>query len=554
MAALFFDTAPLFGQGAKLPGGVDRDPLEALINRPSTRTPGQPIALEEAIDPGRYRLGPGDQLEFAIWGIVELHFDLMVAPDGTVSVPSVGGFRVAERTLAEADSVLKSAALVFYPRSRIELRLTGIRTRRLAIAGAVQAPGLYDLPAVERLSTLIQQAGGFVTATPPTSSPQSGMKQRSSEPEAKSERSQVFAPGVASKRRVIIEHRNGSRSRVDFLRFLKLGDREFNPVLADGDRVSVAMRDSTTGVVEVLGAVGEPGFLEWLPGDRLGLILDLAGGVASNADRSAVRVVRHARVQAGRTDTTLNLDQGGSDFAVEAEDRIYVRKTVSSGHRYRVEVSGEVQHPGFYPIDPGRTRLSEVLTSAGSMTEWADTMKARVVRQPHPGLAEDGEFERLRDLQTATLSAVEYGFVKARWRQEEPVVTADFVGILRGSRDALDPVLEDGDRIEVPLYSGTIRIIGQVARPGYSQWRPGYRMEDYIAAAGGYLWNANKGAVRIIKSESGAWVKPGKSVKIEAGDTIVIPDKRELSAWETWKEVLLAISQVATVLIVIRSF
>jgi protein involved in polysaccharide export with SLBB domain len=92
-----------------------------------------------------------------------------------------------------------------------------------------------------------------------------------------------------------------------------------------------------------------------------------------------------------------------------------------------------------------------------------------------------------------------------------------------------------------------------VNNPGLIHYVPGENFHYYIQKAGGYSWNARKGMLRLIKAHSGTWMKPKKSTPIEIGDTIFVPEKQEVDWWELSKDLLLVASQVATVLIMIKS-
>ena len=48
---------------------------------------GKIAALEKAIDPEKYIIGPGDILSFNIWGAMEAQIPLPVSPEGKLSVP-----------------------------------------------------------------------------------------------------------------------------------------------------------------------------------------------------------------------------------------------------------------------------------------------------------------------------------------------------------------------------------------------------------------------------------------------------------------------------------
>ena len=75
----------------------------------------------------------------------------------------------------------------------------------------------------------------------------------------------------------------------------------------------------------------------------------------------------------------------------------------------------------------------------------------------------------------------------------------------------------------------------------------------YIAAAGGYNKRAKKGNVKIIKGKTGVWLDADEKVKIEEGDIIFVPEKKERDWWEMFKEGLLVTSQIATILFIVSN-
>jgi len=81
----------------------------------------------------------------------------------------------------------------------------------------------------------------------------------------------------------------------------------------------------------------------------------------------------------------------------------------------------------------------------------------------------------------------------------------------------------------------------------------GKNYEYYIGKAGGFSWNARIGKIRLIKAHSGTWIKPKTHTPIEIGDTIFVPEQQETDWWGLSKDLLLAISQIATVYIMIKS-
>ena len=69
-------------------------------------------------------------------------------------------------------------------------------------------------------------------------------------------------------------------------------------------------------------------------------------------------------------------------------------------------------------------------------------------------------------------------------------------------------------------------------------------------SAGGYLWNARRGKVRIIRGGSGEWMRPKDVEEILPGDAIWVPEKPERDLWKIVRTGLSIAAQAATVYIV----
>ena len=520
---------------------------------------GGAVALEGPVDPDEYILGPGDQLEFNVWGVFERREAVIVAPDGAIAVPSVGELKVAGLSLSQADSLFRRRAAGAYPKAEVHLRLTAIRTMKAAISGAVNAPGLYTVTPVDRLSALVKIAGGLIlpdekskeaeTIRELTVVPRTAAERRSLQriQEAKLHRAQ------ASLRHIAIISRDGSSRTVDLQRFYVTGDLSFNPLLRDGDAVLVPIVNREIGVIDIFGAVKSPGQYEFRPGDKLRDIIELAGGFRADAINDTVSVVRFEAD--GQTQTLLQLyltgldDRGG---LLRADDRVFVRKRPDFMNKVQVTVKGEVFYPGSYAIEADKTRLSDVIKACGGITDRANLYSARVIRRSMETM-DDPEFERLKTLTVADMTDMEYEYFKIRSREEAPLVVVDFMKLFVKGDGSQDVFLQDKDEIEIPTISPTVKVAGQVTNPGLLRYVEGSNYEYYIEKAGGFSWNARKGKIRLIKAHSGMWVKPRNNTPIEIGDTIFVPEKQETDWWALSKDMLLAVSQIATVLIMIRS-
>ncbi len=169
------------------------------------------------------------------------------------------------------------------------------RTVRISVAGQVQRPGAYDLPA----------GGGVVEAV-------------------------ALAGGVAQKAaltRVTVKHADGTMTNADLFKVMVLGDMQANLKLHAGDLVMVP---ESKARVAVLGAVRMPGYFDIEEGTapRTTDLVAMAGGADKHARISQVAIMRMVNNQATRINVDLEkvLRQGRSDEdqLVRSGDVIYV--------------------------------------------------------------------------------------------------------------------------------------------------------------------------------------------------------------------------------------
>ncbi len=543
---------------SQVPNYDIRKSLSEQINASDLKeAPVSLSALEGPIDPEKYRLGAGDALEFKVWGKIEITHTLKVAPDGFVAIPNVGSFELAGKTISDATGFISEKARERFPNGVIELRLLAVRKMKVVVSGSVNFPGVYDLLAVDRLSKLISEAGGFIdletTKESKDSQRQKARDEKSKEEDEKSKEHKNIKPSV---RRIKITDREGRTRHVDFLTYLNTGNIECNPILKDGDKVHVSVTDVEVNNLSVFGEVKLPGKYEYVEGDSLLDLINIAGGFKESALISDISILRFSG-EDGDYEREIKVNYydyiGHSKGPrLEPDDRIFVRKIPDFRNKYHVEVIGEVLYPGIYPITQDSTRLTDIIADCGGFTDRANLRSAKVIRK---SIAEvdDPEFERLSKMNVAEMREMEYEYYKTRLREEEPNVVVDFHKLFVESEESEDIILRSKDEISIPVQFPTVNVTGQVNRPGLIRWIPGKNVEYYIERAGGFSWNAEKGKLRLIKAQTGMWIKPKNKTQVEIGDTIFVPEKQEIDYWELWKDIMLVVSQVATVILVIRT-
>ncbi len=494
------------------PSGVSRD------TRIQARALDFP-PLEGPVDPERYMLGPGDELELALSGRVNVRVPVAVNAEGSIFVPNLGHVRVGGLTIAAARARLSDEFRKGY--RGVQADITLIRPRRILIhvAGEVGRPGLVELQGPARVSEAVKAAAGFT--------------------------------GRASRRNLVVERAGGGIDSADLDRYTMLGLPSENPYLDDGDVVRVpALLHS----VEIRGEVVRPGILEFRSGDRLSEVLALAGGTRAGADSESVEVWRFVSSSESRSLTlplrpSLEAPGSPSDPLVEPDDRIYVRRVADWHRGANVQVVGEAVRPGAYAISPEGERASDLITRFGGFTRYADLGGVAVFRA---GLlpTRDSSFATVLRAGGSDAPGEDAEFLRAR-AQAQGTLSIRFRKLVLDRDRSADFDLRDGDVVSIPSRTGSVAIYGAVKRPGAVPFRPGADLEDYIRDAGGYGKRADRGKIRVTKVATGQPVRAADVASVEEGDLVWVPERGHTSFIKAVGNVTGFLAQIATIYLVI---
>jgi protein involved in polysaccharide export with SLBB domain len=480
------------------------------------------VLLEGEIDRATYRLGPGDRLALWLSGETVEVRNLDVTPEGMVLLDPAGPLRVGGLTVNEAEGKVREVLAGFLRNVDIRIQMVDVRRFRVHVLGQVEAPGVYIATAVERVSGVIDLAGGVTD--------------------------------IGSRRNVTVQRLGEDALEADLVAYEVLGHLENNPTLQEGDVVHVPpMHES----VLVLGMVFEPGRIEIRPGETVGELIALAGGPEPGASLTNVEIERFTEEDPTRTERLfLNLVGYHEDRAPDMKrplkdgDRVFLRSIPKWHEDHAVLVIGEVMYPGWYAIEEHRELLSEIIERAGGFTPLAALREATVVRAERDTVV-DKEFERLKNMPVADMTKTEYAYFKFRSREQRGKMVVDFEKLFRERDKSHDLILRNRDVVNVPRLPLTVSVEGQVGSPGQVIHVPDMGVKYYIEQAGGYSWNADRSEVRVIKVSTGEWMWPKDVKSLEPGDTIWIPEKREIEWWELFKDLTRVLAELATVYLVI---
>ena len=135
-----------------------------LALTPACATTHGPYDYTSEPDPrkGEFILGPSDALKITVWRNPELSTDVIVRPDGTISLPLVGDLQAAGRTSVQVkDEIVKRLHAYIKDESAIvTVAVTAINSYRFVVSGNVEHPGAYAANHYVTVMEALALAGG----------------------------------------------------------------------------------------------------------------------------------------------------------------------------------------------------------------------------------------------------------------------------------------------------------------------------------------------------------------------------------------------------------
>lgn len=108
-----------------------------------------------------YRINKGDKLRIDVWQEENLHAEVMVSPDGTISFPLVGVVPAAGKTPDELQNVLREKLEQYIPGPEVNISLLTVEGNQVFVIGEVARPGPYVMTATLDVMQALSMAGGL---------------------------------------------------------------------------------------------------------------------------------------------------------------------------------------------------------------------------------------------------------------------------------------------------------------------------------------------------------------------------------------------------------
>ena len=341
--------------------------------------------------------------------------------------------------------------------------------------------------------------------------------------------------------------------------------------------------------VNIVGAINKPGRYELYPNMKLADLIRLAGGLKRYADRDTGELTRIILHKNGPETKKISINPGKAldgteDFNIplQPDDYIFIRPIPEWKLYKKVSIEGEVKYPGIYTVREGET-ISSLIRRAGGFTKNAYLKGAIFTRESVRKLQQKQIEEAIRKLEQEMLSTSLKRISTAltpEQAQQEKIAEEQRTALLERLRsvrakgrisirlDTLDKftgspsdiVLEDGDRLVIPQKPQQIQVVGAVYNPTAFVYEPKATVNYYIKKAGGFIEDANKKGIFILKVDGTAMSRKeyghmmNNWIALDPGDTIVVPQKIEKIAWlrniKDITQILYQIAVTAGVLIV----
>jgi polysaccharide export outer membrane protein len=279
---------PSHQEGSAPPQELSKQPL-APAAQPAPDEKATPIEAHSSA----LTLGPGDEVDVAVYGAPDLSGHTRISSDGNISMPLVGYIHVAGLTSSEAEgeieSHLRQNNVVIDP--QVSIFVKDYNSSGVSVVGEVAKPGTYSTLGPHRLFDVLQAAGG---------------------------------PTEKAANRAIIRHR-GSDSPIT-VEFSKDPAQmaQSNIDIEPGDTVVVP----AGAIVSVLGEVGKPGGYVLGSGNGVTVlrVVAAAGGPTRDASLGGARMIRRTPTGLQQVPVPLKnlLRAKAADVPLQPDDILFV--------------------------------------------------------------------------------------------------------------------------------------------------------------------------------------------------------------------------------------
>ena len=406
--------------------------------------------------PSDFKLGPGDEIVISLWGQTNARETFIINKEGSIYYKNLGFINVSNKTLKEAELLLKNELSKIYSSlnnqnngTQIMLELGQLKSINVYLTGNINKPGIHLVHPFSDVFTSLVQAGG------------------------------VNING--SLRNVKIIRESKIVATVDFYAFFINGINSFsNTRILDGDVIHVP---PVSNRIKIEGEIINPGFYELLDSESLSNLLEYGGGLKASASNkvlleSITPFSDRASDDVAKSRVQINLSNS-SQVVLSKGSTVKILPIVDNDTE--VTVYGRVTLPGKYPALSKIYEKDKQILKKSSLKDVLD----------QAGGFEDPIFRKTINENIVVLRLDESNF----YAKEFTISYAN----------SQDFVLEINDQIFVyenpNYYRGfTYTITGEINSPGTYPLKPGLSLSEAIDKAGGITEMGSVNSLSVKKT------------------------------------------------------
>ena len=349
--------------------------------------------------------------------------------------------------------------------------------------------------------------------------------------------------------------------------------------------------------VSISGETFRPGEYRLVQDMKVSDLVDAGGGLMKNAYLKSAEITRRHISQSGMQTEKIDVDLEKAlagvaehNIALQDYDHLVVRPIPELEFDRTATISGEVMFPGTYPIRRGET-LSSLIERAGGFTERAYLKAAVFTRESVKAVQQEKRDALIQKMEEDILTRTERRISgsgtlsKGIASAQEPLIAAqrELLAKLRAAEargrvvvrvseldefrgSNYDLELEPSDELVIPEKPGVINVVGEVYNPVALLHEDNKTVAYYLSKVGGPTKEADKKHLSIIRadgsiasmsqkklrkvtwdSENNHWFFGSfMNVKLDPGDTIMVPTKLDKYAWiQNTKDITQILYQLA---------
>lgn len=412
-----------------------------------------------------YKLKEGDKIKIELPNVKDFNNVYQIDKDGIVTLPELGNILIANKTIKNAEKILKEQLSKFYKNTNnVKIKIDS-KNKYISILGYVKEPKQILISDKDNIQLAITKAGGVKKG--------------------------------AQLDKLQIKKNNGENITFNYKKYLDSGLESSLPVLNTLDTIFVPaspligniqadfnlehIRSESGSMdiensVTVFGEVHKPGIYKFKNTQSLVEYIMKAGGVTRYGDVAKIRVI------SGEEPRIFNLkyylDSGQSDKLIEIKkgSTIYVPIMDKDVEKTGTQVflMGEIKNAGVYEIRENTTFI-DVLGSAGGPSRFADTTQVKVIRQ-------DGK----------VLNLNLNNYINNIGNEKIPELFAGDVILIPEKASYAESAW-----LKIPSDKA-VQVLGAVNNPGRFPWSDEMSIIDLIAHAEGPTQQADLEKVKIL--------------------------------------------------------